>query len=63
MVRYVVTSWNMKTNEKFRQNAKTKKDAIRIAKKFESKGLQEILIMKYSKTGFILDTQDIDTIF
>ncbi len=63
MVRYVVTSWNMKTNEKFQHNAKTKKEAIRAAKKFESKGLENILIMKYSKDGFLLDTQDIDTIF
>ncbi len=63
MVSYVVTAWDTKTNEKYRQNAKTKKDAIKAAKKFESKGLENILIMKYSKTGFILDTQDIDTIF
>lgn len=63
MVSYVVTNWNMKTNEKFRQNAKTKKDAIKAAKKFESKGFQNILIMKHSKEGFLLDTQDIDMIF
>ena len=49
MVSYVVTAWDTKTNEKYRQNAKTKKDAIKAAKKFESKGLENILIMKYSK--------------